>query len=209
MVNLGILTSGAADMVLESVLSSIDRGIVKNVIPKIVVSTNPSIESLKIASEKFGLPTYVIPDTIDKSNRLSYDKEIIRSLEENKVTPDAGLVCLIGFRRILGPNFVKLLWMLTMNVHPSLLPSFPGLFAYKQAIKYGVKVTGVTVHFVDEKVDEGPIIAQSCLTLLENDTEASLLARLLEKACHLYPYCINLFSQGRLRVSGRKVLICE
>jgi phosphoribosylglycinamide formyltransferase-1 len=209
LVNLGILTSGTADVVLESVLSSIDSGRVKNVFPKIVVSTQSPIQSLNIASEKFGLETHVIPDTLDKSNRWKYDREIVKVLEEHMVTPDTGLVCLIGFRRILSPNFVKHFWMRIMNVHPSLLPSFPGLFAYRQAIKSGVKVTGVTVHFVTEKVDEGPIIAQKCITILEDDSDESLLARLLEKACHLYPDCINLFSQGRLIVSGRKVLICK
>ncbi|MEJ7642249.1 MAG: formyltransferase family protein [Candidatus Nitrosocosmicus sp.] len=87
-----------------------------------------------------------------------------------------------------------------------MLPSFQGLFAYRQAIQNGVKVTGITVHFVDEKVDQGPIIAQCCLAILENDSEESLLARLLEEACYLYPECIRLFSQGRLKVYGHKVL---
>ena len=194
-------------MVLESVLLSIDRGFIKNVNPKIIISTVPPPVNLKTTSEKLGIAIHVISNSINNSNRLEYDEKIIKILQENMVVPNTGLICLIGYRRILTPFFVKRYWMRIMNVHPSLLPSFPGLFAHRQAIEHAVKVTGITIHFVNEKIDEGPIIAQSCVSLIDEDTEESLLLKLLEKACDLYPLCINLFSEEKLRICGRKVLI--
>jgi phosphoribosylglycinamide formyltransferase-1 len=116
------------------------------------------------------------------------------------------LVCLAGFMRVLGPTFVRAFPGRIMNVHPSLLPAFPGLHAQRQALEHGVKVAGATVHFVDEGVDTGPIVLQEAVPVLDGDTEASLSERILAAEHRIYPEAIRLFAAGRLRIVGRHVL---
>jgi phosphoribosylglycinamide formyltransferase 1 len=202
LINLGILISGRGSN-MESILNFLKEGAATNVCPKIVISSKPEAEGLKKAS-KFGIPTSIV------SNKLKgwdYDKEIIRVLQKYDVNPDNGLVCLAGYMRLLSPEFVRKYKMRIINIHPSLLPSFPGLNSQKKALDHGVKVTGCTVHFVDEGIDSGPIIAQKHVNVLEDDTYETLSDRILEQEHILYPYCVKLFSEDRLAIEGRKVIV--
>jgi phosphoribosylglycinamide formyltransferase-1 len=128
-------------------------------------------------------------------------------LTEYGVTPQSGLVCLAGFMKIVSPEFVRRYRMRIMNIHPALLPAFPGLHAQKQALDYGVKVSGCTVHFVDEGIDSGPVILQKAVPVIEEDNEDSLSARILEQEHELYPKAVELFCEGRIKIQGRRVSI--
>jgi len=139
----------------------------------------------------------------DFGDRAAYDEALRRLLDEHRV----GLVCLAGFMRILTPGLVRAYATRIVNVHPSLLPAFPGLAAQRQALEHGVRVAGATVHFVDEGVDTGPIILQASVPVHPDDTEESLSARILVEEHRLYPEAIRLFAEGRLTIAGRKVLI--
>jgi phosphoribosylglycinamide formyltransferase-1 len=123
------------------------------------------------------------------------------------VTPKSGLICLAGFMRIISVEFVTQYKMRILNIHPSLLPSFPGLHAQKQAIEYGAKVSGCTVHFVDEGVDSGPILLQKAVPVLDIDTEETLSSRILKEEHKLYPQSVRLFAEGKILVNGRKVFV--
>ena len=204
MINLGILISGRGSN-MTAILSAIQRRIIKNVRPSIVISNNSNARGLRIASEKFNIPAKVI-----LSNGLKgwdYDQQIASILQDYGVTPRRGLICLAGFLRIMSPEFVRAYKMRIMNIHPSLLPAFPGLHAQKQAIEYGVKVTGCTVHFVDEGLDSGPIIAQKAVPVLDSDSEEILSSRILKQEHKLYTKSINLFADGKISLNGRSVLI--
>ena len=204
MINLGILISGRGSN-MTSILSAIQRHKIKNVRPSIVISNKSNAPGLRIASEKFNIPAKVI-----LSNGLKgwdYDQQIASILQDYGVTPRRGLICLAGFLRIMSPEFVRAYKMRIMNIHPSLLPAFPGLHAQKQAIEYGVKVTGCTVHFVDEGLDSGPIIAQKAVPVLNSDTEEVLSSRILKQEHELYTKSINLFAHGKISLKGRSVLI--
>ena len=139
----------------------------------------------------------------DFGDRAAYDEALRRLLDEHRV----GLVCLAGFMRILTPGLVRAYATRIVNVHPSLLPAFPGLAAQRQALEHGVRVAGATVHFVDEGVDTGPIILQASVPVHPDDTEESLSARILVEEHRLYPEAVRLFAEGRLTIAGRKVLI--
>ena len=141
---------------MESILNFLKEHTTSNISPKIVISSKDEAEGLQKAS-KFEIPTCTISSN---SKGWDYDKEIVKKLQEHDVYPENGLVCLAGYMRLMSPEFVKKYKMRIMNIHPSLLPSFPGLNSQKKALDYGVKVTGCTVHFVDEGLDSGPIIAQ-------------------------------------------------
>jgi phosphoribosylglycinamide formyltransferase-1 len=138
-------------------------------------------------------------------DRAAYDASLLATLEPRR----PGLVCLAGFMRVLTPLFVRRWTGRLMNIHPSLLPAFPGLHAQRQALEYGVKVAGATVHFVDEGVDTGPIIMQASVLVRPEDTEESLSARILAEEHRLYPAAIRLFAEGRLVIAGRRVLLKE
>jgi phosphoribosylglycinamide formyltransferase-1 len=132
---------------------------------------------------------------------------VVAALQEYGVTPQSGLVCLAGFMRIISPEFVRLYKMRILNIHPALLPSFPGLHAQKQALDYGVKVSGCSVHFVEEGVDSGPVILQNAVPVMDSDDEETLSARILEQEHQLYPEAVRLFAEGRIKVQGRRVLV--
>jgi phosphoribosylglycinamide formyltransferase 1 len=202
MINLGILISGRGSN-MESILNFLKENNIADICPKIVISSKTEAEGLKKAS-KFGVPTRVVSNN---SKGWDYDSEIINILQEYDVNPENGLVCLAGYMRLLSPEFVRKYKMRIMNIHPSLLPSFPGLNSQKKALDYGVKVTGCTVHFVDEGLDSGPVIAQKHVTVLDNDTFETLSERILAQEHILYPYCVKLFSEKRLLVEGRRVIV--
>jgi phosphoribosylglycinamide formyltransferase 1 len=203
-VNLGILISGRGSN-MKAILSAVKAGKIKNVKPSIVVSNNPNAPGLRVASERFKIPIKVVPSNATKG--WDYDQRIVSVLSEHGVTPESGLICLAGFMRIISPEFVRLYKRRIMNIHPGLLPSFAGLHAQKQAIEYGVKVTGCTVHFVDEGVDSGPIILQKAVDVFDWDSEETLSSRILKEEHKLYPRTVKLFVEGKIEVKGRKVFI--
>jgi phosphoribosylglycinamide formyltransferase-1 len=167
----------------------------------LVFSNNPNAYALE-RIKKYGIASLVIDHT-GYSSREDYEKEILRSME----TYNIDLIALAGFMRILSPYFVSRFKNRIMNLHPALLPAFAGVNSVRQALEYGVKYTGCTVHFVDEGVDTGPIILQSVVPIFENDTEDSLLERIHEEEHRIYPEAIRLFSEGKLRIKGRRVSI--
>jgi phosphoribosylglycinamide formyltransferase 1 len=139
----------------------------------------------------------------DFGDREGFDLTLVRELQGRGV----GLVCHAGFMRILSPVYVRAFAGRALNVHPSLLPAFPGLRAQRQALDHGVKVTGATVHFIDEGVDTGPIVLQAAVPVEPADTEETLAARILGQEHRLYPEAIRLFAEGRLRIEGRRVMV--
>lgn len=168
-----------------------------------VISDNPEAWGLQRA-QSYGVPTVVVPARAFP-DRAAFEAALLEAVRE--AAPD--LICLAGFMRILSPRFVQAYRYRIMNIHPALLPSFPGLHAQRQALEYGVKVSGCTVHFVDEGVDTGPIIVQKAVPVLEDDTEETLAARILQKEHEAYPEAVRLFFEGRLRVEGRRVRILD
>jgi phosphoribosylglycinamide formyltransferase-1 len=204
LINLGILISGRGSN-MDAILSAVKSGMIKNVRPSVVISNKTDAAGLKIASEKYGVPAQVImPEGL---KGWDYDRKVVAALQEHGVTPQSGLVCLAGFMRIISPEFVWLYKTRILNIHPALLPSFPGLHAQKQALDAGVKVTGCTVHFVDEGVDSGPVILQRSVPVMDGDDEETLSARILEQEHQLYPEVVKLFAEGRINVQGCQVSI--
>ena len=190
---------------MKAILSAVKAGKIKNVKPSVVISNNPNAPGLRVASERFKIPIKVVPSNATKG--WDYDQRIVSVLSEHGVTPESGLICLAGFMRIISPEFVRLYKRKIMNIHPGLLPSFAGLHAQKQAIEYGVKVAGCTVHFVDEGIDSGPIILQKAVDVFDWDTEETLSSRILKQEHKLYPRTVKLFVEGKIEVKGRKVFI--
>ena len=190
---------------MDAILAAIKSGRIRNAKPCIVISNKPGTPGLKIASEKYRIPTKII--AADGMKGWHYDQIVVSTLHEHGVIPESGLVCLAGFMRIISPEFVRQYRMRIMNIHPSLLPAFPGLHAQRQAIEYGVKVSGCTVHFVDEGMDSGPVILQKAVPVIEGDNEESLSARILEQEHELYPEAVRLFCEGRIKIEGRRVSI--
>ncbi len=190
---------------MESILKSIKR---KNIPinPAVVISNRSDAKGLKIA-KKLGINTEVIESKNFKGSRVQYDKKIIASLTKYGVTPRNGLVCLAGFMRIISPQFVKKYKNRMINIHPALLPAFPGLDSQKQALDHGVKYSGCTVHFVYTEMDTGPIIIQAIVKIKKNDTKESLSKRILKEEHRIYPEAVNLFARKKIKVSGRKTII--
>ncbi len=190
-------------------MESILRSIKKKKIPinaAVVISNKPDAKGLKIA-KKLGINTEVIESKGFKGSRGQYDKKVIAALIKHGVTPRNGLVCLAGFMRIISPQFVKKYKNRIINIHPALLPAFPGLNSQKQALEHGAKYSGCTVHFVDIEMDTGPIIIQAVVKVKGNDTEKSLAKRILKEEHRIYPEAVNLFARKKIRVSRRKTII--
>jgi len=141
----------------------------------------------------------------DFADREQFDAALVRELQARKV----GLVCQAGFMRILSPVYVRAFAGRALNIHPSLLPAFPGLHPHRQALDHGVKVSGATVHFVEDGVDSGPIVLQAAVPVEPDDTETTLAARVLIEEHRLYPAAVRLFAEGRLEIVGRRVRIKE
>ena len=190
---------------MEAILKSIKRKKIP-INSAIVISNKSDAKGLKIA-QRLGIKTEVIESKNFKGSRSEYDKKIISTLEKYGVTPKNGLVCLAGFMRIISPEFVKKYKNRIINIHPALLPSFPGLDAQKQAIEYGSKYSGCTVHFVDSGVDTGPIILQLVVKIRKGDTEKTLSKRILATEHRAYPEAIRLFAEKKIKISGRKTII--
>jgi len=190
---------------MESILKAIKRKKIP-INPAIIISNKPDAKGLEIA-QKMGIKTEVIESKNFNGSRWEYDKKIVSTLEKNGVTPKNGLVCLAGFMRIISPEFVKKYKNRIINIHPALLPAFPGLDAQKQAIDNGAKYSGCTVHFVDSGVDTGPIILQLIVKVRNNDTEKTLSKRILAKEHQAYPEAVRLFAENRIKIVGKKTII--
>ena len=190
---------------MESILKAIKKKKIP-INPAIVISNKHDAKGLKIA-EKLGVKIEVVESKGFKGTRAEYDKEIISTLTKYGVTPKNGLVCLAGFMRIISPEFVKKYKNKIINIHPALLPAFPGLDSQKQALEYGAKVSGCSVHFVDSGMDTGPVIIQAVVKISEKDTEESLSKRILKEEHRIYPEAVNLFARKKIKVSGRRTVI--
>ncbi len=190
---------------MESILKSIKKKKIP-INPAVVISNKANALGLEIA-KKLGVKTEVIISKNFKGSRWHYDKKVISVLKKHGVTPTNGLVCLAGFMRIISPQFIRKYKNHIMNIHPALLPSFPGLHAQRQTVEYGSKFSGCTVHFVEDGVDTGPIIIQEVVKVKDDDTEESLSKRILAKEHRIYPEAVRLYAKGKIKVSGRRTII--
>ncbi len=199
MKRLGILLSGRGSN-FEAIANSIDAGRIQDACIAVVISNRPDARGLETAKQR-GLNAVCIPSK--GLDREVYDRMIVAELKKH----DVDVVCLAGFMRLLSAYFVREFERRILNIHPSLLPSFPGLDAQHQALEHGVKISGCTVHFVDEFLDAGPIIIQTAVPVLDEDTAESLSARILEQEHRIYTEAINIVVSGRYRIEGRRVLL--
>lgn len=200
MINIAVFISGRGSN-FKALNENIKNGTVKGGRISVVFSNNPSAEGLKYAEQE-GIPVIVISSK-GRQDREVYDREVIEKLSSYNID----LICLAGYMRIVTMELVSAYNNRIMNIHPSLLPSFPGLHAQAQALEYGVKQAGCTVHFVDGGMDTGPIILQKSVEVLDDDNEDSLSERILKEEHKLYSEAVNLFCNNRLMVEGRRVKI--
>jgi len=199
MLNIGVLISGRGSN-LQALIDALERGDIPAKI-KVVISDKPDAYGLERAKKHNIEAIHINPKNFKDKN--TYELEIIKIFKKHEV----GLVCLAGYMRIVGQVLLEHCQGKMINIHPSLLPSFPGLHAQKQALEHGVKISGATVHFVDEGCDTGPVIIQAAVPVLENDTEETLSARILEQEHKIYPQAVKLFAEGKLKIEGRMVRI--
>lgn len=230
MLNVGILISGRGSN-MEAILRAMQDGGMRARCA-VVISNRSDAPGLAVA-EGMGVETRVVPskgfaverrkktvsrrgnlvleetEIVPGADRWEYDKRIASVLQECGVAPGDGLVCLAGFMRLVGSRFVNLYRNRILNIHPALLPSFPGLDAQRQAVEYGVRHSGCTVHIVDDGMDTGPILLQDVVPVHADDTAESLSARILVREHLLYPRAVRLFAEDRVRVRGRRALILD
>lgn len=196
---IGVLASGSGTN-LQSIIDASESGRI-NAEVKVVISDAPDARALGRA-KKHGIPAFVVQRSEFKSKQ-DFEQRIVSLLTEHGVS----LVCLAGYMRIVGKTVLDAFSMRIVNIHPALLPSFPGLDGQRQALDYGVKVAGCTVHFVDELTDHGPIIMQAVVEVKEGDTVDALRERILKEEHRIYPEAIGLYAEGMLTVEGRRVRI--
>jgi phosphoribosylglycinamide formyltransferase 1 len=197
--NIGILISGRGSNMLAIAGACRDGAIPARV--RVVISNVPGAEGLARASA-LGIETLVV-DQRESRTREEHDLKVVAALRAR----DVALVCLAGYMRLLSPAFTRELGGRIMNIHPGLLPAFPGLHAQRKAAEHGVRFAGATVHFVDEGLDTGPIILQAVVPVEVDDTEETLSQRILGEEHRIYPEAVRLFFEGRLTIEGRKVRI--
>jgi phosphoribosylglycinamide formyltransferase 1 len=195
---IGVLLSGRGSN-FEALADSVASGKIPSAEIALVLSNREAAAGIERAKSR-KLPTRVIPSK--GLERDAYDRLVVSALREAKVD----LVCLAGYMRLLSPYFVAAFPQKILNIHPSLLPSFPGLEAQKQALDYGVKFAGCTVHFVDENLDAGPIILQSVVPVEDSDTEESLSARILKDEHKIYSEAVKFVLEGKYKIEGRRVV---
>ena len=198
MKRIAVLLSGRGSN-FEAIAESVRAGRIRDAELTIVVSNRENAGGIEKARQR-GIEAVVIPSK--GKQREEYDREVVALLKEKRID----LVCLAGFMRLLSPYFVQEFRHRILNIHPALLPSFPGLEAQKQALEWGVKFSGCTVHLVDEHLDAGPIICQAVVPVEDDDTEETLAARILREEHRIYAEAINIVLSGRYRIKGRRVL---
>lgn len=196
---IAVLLSGRGSN-FEALADSVAAGRIPGAEIVIVISNQPDALGLQRAEAR-GIPTCLIPSK--GLQREAYDRQVVAVLQEHKVD----LVCLAGYMRLLSPYFVAAFPEKILNIHPSLLPSFPGLESQKQALEHGVKFAGCTVHFVDENLDAGPIILQAVVPVLDSDDEASLSQRILKEEHRIYSEAVKFVLEENYRIEGRRVLL--
>jgi len=197
MKNIGILLSGRGSN-FEAIAKNVASGKIPNARIAIVISNRTDAGGIEVA-QRLGLEAVVIPSK--GKAREDHDREVAARLQQQSVD----LVCMAGYMRLLSPWFVKQFPHRILNIHPSLLPAFPGLEAQEQAFAYGVKVAGCTVHFVDEELDHGPIIVQKSVPVLDSDDEHALAARILEQEHIAYSEAIKIVLEGNFNIVGRRI----
>src|SRR5882724_8705536 len=195
---IGVLLSGRGSN-FEALADSISAGSIPNAEIAIVVSNREGAPGIDRARAR-GLATRIIPSK--GLEREPYDRQVVAALHEANVD----LVCLAGYMRLLSPHFVAAFPQRILNIHPSLLPSFPGLESQKQALDYGVKFAGCTVHFVDENLDAGPIVLQAVVPIEDADTEETLSARILKEEHRSYSEAVKIILEGNYKIEGRRVV---
>jgi phosphoribosylglycinamide formyltransferase 1 len=195
---IGVLLSGRGSN-FEALADSVAAGRIPDAQISIVISNREDAAGLLRAAER-RIPARVIPSK--GVEREAYDRLVVAALDEARVD----LVCLAGFMRLLSPYFVAAFRGRILNIHPSLLPAFPGLESQRQALEYGVKFSGCTVHFVDENLDAGPIVAQAIVPIKPDDTDETLAARILSEEHRIYTEAVRLVLSGKFRIEGRRVL---
>ena len=195
---IGVLVSGRGSN-FEALADNVAAGRIPNAEIALLISNREGASAIDRARER-RIPAQVIPSK--GLERETYDKLVVAAFREAGVE----LVCLAGFMRLLSPYFVKAYHGKILNIHPSLLPSFPGLEAQRQALEYGVRYAGCTVHFVDENLDAGPIILQAIVPVLDDDTHESLSARILKEEHRIYAEAMRIVLEGRYRIEGRRVI---
>jgi phosphoribosylglycinamide formyltransferase 1 len=198
MKNIGILLSGRGSN-FEAIRKNVAAGQIPDARIALVISNVPNAGGLDIA-RRFGITAVVIPSK--GRPREDHDREMVAALREHKVD----LICLAGYMRLLSPGFVQQFPQRILNIHPSLLPAFPGLEAQQQAVAYGVKVAGCTVHFVDEELDHGAIIVQKAVPVLDSDDEHTLARRILEQEHTAYSEAIKIVLEGMFEIAGRRLV---
>ena len=199
-VRIAVLVSGRGSN-LQAIIDNIEKGLLPAEIA-VVISDQPEAYSLERA-RKHNIPAIPISAKGYKGKRDEYDALLVKELQKHNVK----LVCLAGFMRIITPTLIKAFPNMILNIHPALLPAFPGLHVQKAALEHGVKFSGCTVHFVDEDMDTGPIIIQAVVPVLDNDTEDSLSERILKQEHKIYSRAIQLYAEGRLKIAGRRVMV--
>ena len=204
LVNLAILISGRGSNMI-AILDAIKNKYILNVDKILVISNKRESTGLHLAKDRYGVHTELIMS--DTLTNKEFDENIVRVLKSYDIKPSNGLVCLAGFMKILNPYIVNMYRHRIINIHPSLLPSFKGLHAQKQALDAGVKISGCTVHFVDNAVDTGPIILQKCVPVFDTDTELVLSERILIEEHKIYKKAINLITNDKLKIENNKVSI--
>jgi phosphoribosylglycinamide formyltransferase-1 len=198
MKNLGILLSGRGSN-FEAIARNVADGRIRDARIAVVISNRSNAHGLETARD-LKIASLVIPSL--GKQRAEHDREVVATLQKHNVD----LICLAGYTRLLSPWFVKQFPRRILNIHPSLLPAFPGLEAQEQAFAYGVKVSGCTVHFVDEELDHGPIILQKAVPVLDTDDERALATRILEQEHIAYTEAINIVLAGNFEIEGRRLV---
>jgi len=196
----GILASGRGSN-LQAIIDNIEKGLLSATLA-VVISDQAEAFALERA-RKYGIATVHVSAKGYRNKREEYDTLLVRELQKFNVE----LVCLAGFMRIITPVLINAFPNRILNIHPALLPAFPGLHVQKKALNYGVKFSGCTVHFVDEGMDTGPIIIQGVVPVLDNDTEESLSERILKQEHKIYSRAIQLIAERKLRIEGRRILV--
>lgn len=197
---IAVLVSGRGSN-LQAIIDNIEKGLLSSELA-VVISDQADAYALERA-RTHNIPAVLISAEGYKNKREEYDALLVKELRERNVD----LVCLAGFMRIITPVLIRAFPSRILNIHPSLLPAFPGLHVQKKALNHGVKFSGCTVHFVDEGMDTGPIIIQAVVPILDSDTEDRLSERILNQEHKIYSRAIQLFAEGRLKVEGRRVLV--
>jgi phosphoribosylglycinamide formyltransferase-1 len=195
---IGVLLSGRGSNFV-ALAESAAAGRIRNAEIAVVVSNREGAPGIDKAKQR-GIPTRVIPSK--GLEREAFDRQVVEVLNEHQVD----LICLAGYMRLLSPYFVASFPNRILNIHPSLLPSFPGLESQRQALEYGVKFAGCTVHFVDENLDAGPIVLQAAIPVRDDDTEATLSERILAEEHRIYTEAVKMVLDGQYKIAGRRVV---